>query len=159
MKVILMAALLFIGTAVASAQLGLCKQVTDVDWTQLNPKVLDMAFDLLDDINLQADAVEKSDEVYSPREADSQKLHSKLARIRTSEADKEVFCPLSEYHFMITSRRHSLGMPGACDSDSILCPSARSILDYGVKVTAMLHEIQGLYDAAQKRKPEAPAAR
>jgi hypothetical protein len=81
---------IFLYGAMLCAQAGgeagairLCTPKENVDWTRLNPVVLDMAFDLLEDLSLQADALDKSDEVYSPREADTEKLWDKINRIKT----------------------------------------------------------------------------
>src|ERR1017187_2822263 len=95
-KIVLIVALLFAGRTFHAQTLS-CSSKEEVDWTQLNPTLLDLAFDLLDDVDLQADALEKSDEVYSPREADSEKLENKLSRIKSSNADQQVLCPLYDY--------------------------------------------------------------
>ena len=134
-----------------------CTPKPIVDWTQLNPALLDEAFDLLEDLSLQADALDKSDEVYAPREADSEKLAGKIRRQKSSDADEEAFCPLAVYKFAIDMRRitNSMG-PGACSSDqsNLLCHPMADISAKRQKAEARLAEIQNLYKQATQKAPE-----
>jgi hypothetical protein len=134
-----------------------CTPKTNVDWAQLNPALLDEAFDLLDDLGLQVGALDKSDEVYAPREADSEKLAAKIKRQKSSDADQEAFCALIVYKFAIDMRRitNSMG-PGACASDQsdLLCHSMAGINASRQKADARLSEIQNLYKEATQKKAE-----
>ncbi|MGD0096310.1 MAG: hypothetical protein ABSB60_07440 [Terracidiphilus sp.] len=140
-------------------QLFACTPKENVDWNQLNPILLDQAFDLLEDLNLQADALDKSDEVYAPRETDSEKQSDKVKRAKASDADSEVFCPLAVYKFAVNMHRLNLKMPGACSGEQsdVLCHSMSEIRADREKAQARLDEIQRLYRAAQQKKPEPPA--
>jgi hypothetical protein len=140
-------------------QLPACTPKKNVDWAQLNPALLDQTFDLLEDLNLQADVLDKSDEVYSPRDADSEKLSNKIKRLKSSDADQEAFCPLVVYQFAVKMHRlNSTMAPGACSEEQsdVLCHSMSEIRADREKVEVRLAEIQKLYKAAQQKKSEVP---
>jgi hypothetical protein len=174
MKALFIAALLFVGVATTGAQTTTAPEpAKNIDWKQLDPKVLDLAFDWLDDVNLQADAVDKSDLIYSPREADSTKLQGKLKRIATSPAELEVYHAVAVYYATVgihriyydlfmqhRARMESLGA-SVDPADTAYSPdcSTEAIYELKGKTTARLNEIQKLYDAAQKRKSKSPVAR
>lgn len=157
-KFVLISALVLAGLRVHAQEIH-CVPKENIDWSQLNPTVLDMAFDLLEDLDLQAEALDESDEVYSPREADSEKLSHKINRIKSTDADQEVICPLAEYQFAVGMHRLGMKMPVPCteDKSDVLCHPMSEIEADREKAKARLAEIQQLYKAAQQKKSKPPA--
>jgi hypothetical protein len=159
MKAILMTLILSIGMSAAAAQTSTGQQrQKPVNWALLNPKVLDMAFDLLEDLNLQADVIGKSDEVYSPREADSRKLESKLNRIVVTPADGEANGALALYYFQVNTCG-LMSAPDAPPTGNLPLCSSSALNELRNKAEERLEEIKKLHAASQKRKPAAPATR
>lgn len=153
MKAIFFAAFLFIGIATAQSQTEYVPEsAKNIDWAQLDPKVLDLAFDWFDAVKLQIEAIRSDDTVWAPREADSVKLESKVSRLKESAADEEVYSIVAKVYRDVMTTRRTFGRDGDAIFDILLSGDEK-------EVAQRLHEIKLLYSAALKRKQEAPAPR
>jgi len=152
-KPIFIASLLFIGIATAQSQTERAPEpAKNIDWAQLDPRVLDLAFDWFDAVKLQIEAIRADDTVWAPREADSVKLESKVSRLKESAADEEVYSAVAKVYQDVMTERRTFGRDGDTIFDILLSGDEKD-------AAQRLHEIKLLYSAALKSKQEAPAPR
>ncbi len=153
MKAILVTVLLFIVMSAAPGQTPVAQgPAKDIDWAQLDPKVLDLAFDWFDAVKLQIEAIRADDAVWAPREADSVKLESKVSRLKESAADEEVYSTVAKVYQDVMTTRRTFGRDGDTIFDILLSGDEKG-------AAQRLHEIKLLYGAALKKRQEAPAPR
>ena len=158
MKVIVMAVILLTAGIQGFGQVDSeQKPQRPINWALLNATVLDMASDWLEDLSLQADVVDKKDEIYSPREADSGRLESKLRRIATTPADQQVIGSLSFYYFKVNSCR-IMSAPDSPMERPAEC-SFTVLTDLKHQAEDRLEEIKKLHASALRRKPASPVAK
>jgi hypothetical protein len=153
MKAIICVSLMFIGIATAQSQTPSAPEpAKKIDWAQLDPRVLDLAFDWFDAVKLQIEAIRADDTVWAPREADSVKLESKVSRLKESAADEEAYSAVAKVYQDVMTARRTFGRDGDPIFDILLSGDEKG-------AAQRLHEIKLLYSAALKGKQEAPAAR
>ncbi len=94
------------GTLILFALLGASATVAQTPAptpSSFTPGVFDLAFDWLDAIEAQADALDKPDAVYIPIESDAKKMMRKFQRAtgydggQMSGADEQIYAPMATY--------------------------------------------------------------
>ena len=94
--------------AVFGAQFLVAQTVTPeavVDWSTLNPKILDLADDELDALDLEAEVIDQSEIAFAPRKYEADKIFLKLKRIKVSSADDAVYTIFASYAFRLSTCR------------------------------------------------------
>ncbi len=81
------------------------KEDQAVDWSKLNPQLIDIAFDEIDATDRLGDALDRNDDVYSPREVEASKLSQKLRREASSDADQRLRGTVGLFLFSVETCR------------------------------------------------------
>jgi len=114
-----------------------------VDWTQLNPAVMQLAMEGVDAVDQAAEAINDMSITYSEREDEAEEIFQKLRHTVHSDADKRVLDVASSYYSQVASC-HVTYVARTCSVASL--SSARD------KAMEALKHGQKEYSASKKSK-------
>ena len=119
-----------------------------VDWTQMTPGILDLAFDWADAVSREAEVVDERESVYAPRQAEADTLLRRLQR-KISWNDPEEIPADAAVYKAVVDFSSEVGVCRIMRDVSGYRNCSMELFEKGQAATSRLKEIQKLYKAAQ----------
>lgn len=99
-----------IGIVLLACSVGCFAQAADttpiapakaVDWSKLNPAIIELALDGIDAVDRLAEVVDARQATYAPREDETEKIFQKMRRMIDSPADRTVYEDATVFYFSV----------------------------------------------------------